>query len=111
MLRNRHSRSLAAAIWFHSTIAIVALFALLVIRSASPHFLHLPSLHLSARNVALNPGHRPHFDSERLQWSAPVSVFFSYPPAAVSTSLTASLQVSFKLRTKGFRYNRPPPIC
>lgn len=92
-----------------STIAITALFGLLVIRSASPHFPR-PSFSLSARNVALNQGHRPHFDSERIQWSAPASVFFPYPPAAVTTHPSASLQSFSRLRTKGFRYNRPPPV-
>lgn len=111
MSRNGHTRKWSPAISLRATIAITALFGLLVIRSASPQFPRLPSLHLSARNVALNQGHRPHFDSERIQWSAPASVFFPYPPAAVSTNLTVTLEPFSKLRTKGFRYNRPPPFC
>jgi hypothetical protein len=92
-------------------IAIAALFGLLAIRSASPHFPWLSSVHLSTRNVVLNQGHRPHFDSERIQWSAPARVFFFYAPAAVATKLSAFLEPSSKLQTKGFRYNRPPPVC
>jgi len=94
-----------------STIAMVALFALLVIRNASPHLPPLPSLHHSAHNVASNPAHRPHFDSERLQWSAPASIFLPFPLSAVATQLNATSQPYSKLQSKGFRYNRPPPVC
>lgn len=111
MSRNGHSRKWSAVISLRATIAITALFGLLVIRSIAPHFPRLPSFHLSARNVALSQGHRPHFDSERIEWSAPANAFFPYPPAGVAAILTASLQPSSKLRTKGFRYNRPPPVC
>lgn len=96
---------------WRATVAIAALFAFLAIRNASPHFPRLPSLHHSAHNVPSNPGHRPHFDSERLQWSAPAGIFSPFPPVAISTQLIAFLQPPSKLQSKGFHYNRPPPAC
>lgn len=112
MSLNGHTRSRRReAISFQSTLAFAALFAFLVIRNAPPDFPRPPSAHHSLITVVSNHSHRPHFDSDGLQWSAPVKVFLPFPPAAVSAHFTSSSQLLSTLQTKGFHYNRPPPAC
>lgn len=98
------------AIWIQAFLAFTALFALLVARNVPPEFPKLPSLHYSSVIAVSNHGQRPHFDSDGSQWSAPVSVFLPFPPAAESTHLGVTPQLLSALQTKGFHYNRPPPV-
>src|ERR1700683_4368988 len=97
------------AIWTQAFLAFAALFALLVIRSAPPDFPRPPSLHQSSFNSVTGHSERPRFDSSGLQWSAPVSRFLPFPPAAYSAHLTPVPQLWSALQSKGFHYNRPPP--
>src|SRR5450755_749522 len=90
-------------------LAFAALFALLVIRTAPSDFPKPSSLHHSSINTVSSHDQRPNFDSEGLQWSAPVGHFLPFPPAAESAHLTPAPQRWSALQTKGFRYNRPPP--
>jgi hypothetical protein len=91
-------------------LAFAALFALLVVRIAVPDFPKPPSLHHSSISTVSDHGQRPHFDSERLQWSAPVTHFLPFPPAFESAHLIPTSQLWSALQTKGFHYNRPPPV-
>lgn len=90
-------------------LVFAALVALLLIRTAAPDFPKPPSLHHSSVNAVSSHEQRPHFDSEGLQWSAPVGHFLPFPPAAESAHLTPAFQPWSALQTKGFHYNRPPP--
>ena len=98
------------AIWFQAVVAFATLFALLAIRNAPPDFLKLPSLHHSSISVVSNHTQRPHFDFDGLEWSPPVSVFLPFPPTAEPAHLTSCAQRLSPFETKGFHYNRPPPI-
>jgi hypothetical protein len=110
MSSNGHPRDhVRGVIWSQALFAFAALFALLVIRNIPPDFPNPPSLHHSSVTDVSNYGHRPHFDSDGLQWSAPVSHFLPIPPAAESAHLTPAPQLWSALQTKGFHYNRPPP--
>jgi hypothetical protein len=91
------------------TVALAALFAFLVIRNTPPHFLPQPSLHQSSIYSVFSHGHKPHFDSDRFQWSAPGKAFVPFPLAAESSYSSPASQVLSALQTEGFRYNRPPP--
>jgi len=91
-------------------IALAAVFAFLAIRNVPPKFPQRPSIHHSSINAVFNHGHRPHFDSDRPQWSSPAKAFFPFSPAAESQDLNSASQGLSALRTKGFRYNRPPPL-
>src|SRR5579864_424999 len=91
-------------------VALAALFAFLVIRNAPPHFVRQLSLHHSSIKTVFNHGPKPHFDFDRLPWSAPVKSFLPFTPAAESSDLSPTAQVLSGLQAKGFHYNRPPPI-
>jgi hypothetical protein len=97
------------AIWTQTFLALAALVALLVFRTAPPDFPNPPSLHHSSFNSVSSHDQRPRFDSGGLQWSAPVSHFLPFPPAAGSAHLTPVPQLWSALQSKGFHYNRPPP--
>jgi hypothetical protein len=111
MVAKWHPRSVT-----HRTISkevffgIVAIFALLAARNVPPDFPPVSSHDFSIRAVSSHD-HRPHFDFNGLQWTAPVSVFLPLPPVAMSSRLAAVSQLVSTIQTKGFHYNRPPPIC
>jgi hypothetical protein len=110
MSSNGHPRNRGReAISTQTFLAFAALFALLVIRTAPPDFPRLPSLHQSSVNTVSGHHERPRFDSDGLQWSAPVGHFLPFPPAADSAHLTPVPQLCSALQSKGFHYNRPPP--
>lgn len=90
-------------------LAFAALFALLVVRTATPNFTKPLSVHHSSVNTVSSHTQRPHFDSDGWQWSAPVGHFLPFPPVSESAHLTAASQPWSALQTKGFHYNRPPP--
>lgn len=98
------------AIWIRGMIALAAVFAFLVIRNSPPNFPQRLSIHQSSVTAVFNHGYRLHFDSDRLHWSSPAKTFFPFSPSARSQDLNSASQVLSALRTKGFRYNRPPPL-
>lgn len=98
------------AVWTQVFLAFASLFALLAIRNAPPEFPKPPSLHHSSFNAVSTHGVRPRFDANGLQWSAPVSHFLPFPPAAYSAHLTPVPQLWSALQSKGFHHNRPPPV-
>jgi hypothetical protein len=104
-----HRRSKKRAISKQFAFGIAAIFALLVARDVPPVFHHLSPDHFSVRAVSSHD-QRPHFDFNGLQWSAPVSAFLPLPPVAISSHLSSSSQFLSNIRTKGFHYNRPPPV-
>jgi hypothetical protein len=110
MSSNGHPRNRRReAIWTQAFLASAALFALLVFRTAPPDFPRPPSLHHSSVNAVSSHNQRPNFDSDGLQWSAPVGHFLPFPPAADYSHLTPLPQLWSALQSKGFHYNRPPP--
>lgn len=109
-VRGYNRRAKRKAIYFQLIAALMALFALLVMRNAPPEISQLPSLHHSSLRSVSNHGHRPHFDSDASQWSAPVSHFLPFPPVAESAHLAFSSQEFSSFQAKGFHYNRPPPV-
>jgi hypothetical protein len=90
-------------------LASLALFAFLVMRNAPPDFPSPPSLHHSSITTVSDRTQRPQFNSEGLQWSAPVTRFLPYPPATESAHTNPAPQLLSSLQTSGFHYNRPPP--
>jgi hypothetical protein len=90
-------------------LACVALAAVLVARHIPPDFPAAPSIH-SAFSAKSHHDQRPRFDNNRLQWSAPADMFLPAPPVAESADLALSVEPLPRLQTKGFHYNRPPPL-
>ena len=96
--------------WAQGMLALAALFALLVNRNVPPNFPEVSSLQHSSVSEVANHNQRPRFDSNSLQWSAPVKAFQPLPPAAVPVHLASASQWLPTIHTKGFHYNRPPPV-
>jgi hypothetical protein len=105
----RRRNSKRKALWIEGMVALAALFALLVIRSVPPHFSQHLSIHHPSVKAVFSLSHKPHFDSDRWQWSAPVKTLLPFPPAAESSDLRPACQMLPALQTEGFHYNRPPP--
>jgi len=109
MSPQNHSRSgRHGTIWINALLVFAAAFALLAARDFQPRFPQGPSIH-SAINALSTRQDRPRFDSNNLQWSAPVQGYLPLPPATAAPQLALSLQSTSGLQTKGFHYNRPPP--
>ena len=111
MSLNGNPRSIwRQAIGIQAIVACAALFALLAIRNVPPDFPQTPSLHHSSISAVSSHDQRPHFDSNGSQWSAPVSRFLQLPPTSDPAHLTPTRRLLSALQTKGFHYNRPPPV-
>jgi hypothetical protein len=95
--------------WARIVLACVALAAVLVARHISPSFPAEPSIH-SAFSANSHHDQRPRFNNDGLQWCAPADVFLPAPPVARAAHLASAAEPLPKLQTKGFHYNRPPPL-
>lgn len=97
-----------------AALVLVGLFAFLTARLAPPEFPRTSSS-TAAINADSNHGgskhnQRPRFDNDGSQWIAPVRNFHPIPSARETTQLATSVEIYYKLQTKGFHYNRPPPV-
>jgi hypothetical protein len=95
--------------WMRAVLASMALLAVLAARNVPPEFPKAPSLQ-SAVGANLHHDQRPRFDNSGLKWSAPVASFLQAPPAIESAHLASTPLPCSRLQTKGFHFNRPPPI-
>ena len=97
-------------IWIGTTFASLALFATLAARNALPHFPQRPRVQ-SSINAESHRDPRPRFDDNDSNWVAPAeSLPQLLPPIAESAHLTPSPRRFAAIQTKGFHFNRPPPI-
>jgi hypothetical protein len=87
----------------------VVLSGVLVARNIPPNFPPKPSAH-SAFNATSHHDQRPRFDHNGSQWSSPADAFLPTPPVAEPADLVLTSQLFSTLQTKGFHYNRPPPL-
>jgi len=110
MSLERHIRSGShGRIWIQAGLACVALFAVLAARNVPPDFFKSPCIH-SAISDDSHHDQRPRFDDSGSKWKAPADTFRLLPPTAESAHLTPTPQLFSTPQTKGFHYNRPPPI-
>jgi hypothetical protein len=96
------------ATWMRVVVASVALFSIFAARSTPSQFPDAPANH----SIGADSHHeqRPRFDRGAFSWSAPVAAFVLLPPSAEPPNLTPASQVTSTLQTKGFHFNRPPPV-
>lgn len=94
--------------WARTVLVSVALSAVLVARNVPPIFPAKSSIH-SAVNASAHHDQRPRF-AKGLQWSSPTDVFLLPPPITESARTALISEHVFALQTKGFHYNRPPPL-
>jgi hypothetical protein len=87
----------------------VVLSGVLVARNIPPNFPTRPAAH-SAFSATSHHDQRPRFNHDGFQWNSPVDAFLPTPPAAESAELAPASQLFSILQTKGFHYNRPPPL-
>ena len=110
MWLERHFRSGShGTIWMRAVVASAMLFAVLAARNVPPHFPKAPGVR-SAVSDNSHHDQRPRFDNSGSKWSAPADSFLPDPPAAESAHLAPTPQLFSTLQTKGFHYNRPPPV-
>ena len=110
MSREPHFRgSSHGTIRIRALLASAALFAILAARDVPPHFPQAQGVHST---ISTNSPHdqRPRFDNGGLDWSAPADSFLPVPPTAESSRVTPTPPLLSTLQTKGFHFNRPPPI-
>jgi hypothetical protein len=96
-------------IWIRAVLASIALLAVLAARNVPPHFPSASRVH-SAASADSHHDQRPRFDNSGSKWSAPADSFRPVPPTPESAHLTPTPRLFSTLQTKGFHFNRPPPI-
>ncbi len=97
-------------IWIRAVLASVVLFAVLAARNVPSDFSKAASVH-STISADSHLDQRPRFDYSSSEWNAPADTFQLLPPTAESAHLTPTPDSFSTIQTKGFHYNRPPPIC
>jgi hypothetical protein len=92
-----------------AVLAAVVLFAIFAARGIPPDFSQALNPHPT---IAANSHHdqRPRFDDSAYQWSAPPVTFQLTLPNAELAGLIREPEVFSTIQTKGFHFNRPPPI-
>lgn len=95
-------------VWMRALFACTALIGVLAARNVLPQFPHPLNTHSVSSDSHLDQ--RPRFDNSGSKWSAPTDCFLPTPPVAESHHLAPAPQLFSTLQTKGFHFNRPPPI-
>ena len=104
----RPTRKRSHGLVLHRVVIVcVAALSILLARSASSSFQHIP-LSLTVSSHA-DHDHRQCFDHEDSQWATAASTLLSTPPLA-SVQLTRTAEPFVEIVTDGLHYNRPPPI-
>jgi hypothetical protein len=108
MSSQRHFRSSGNAIGIRGRLVFFVLIAIFAARSAPAVFLGATTEH----SIAADSRHdqRPRFNSRVLAWTAPIAAFVLFPADAEPLNLAAAQELFLTLQTKGFHFNRPPPI-
>jgi hypothetical protein len=90
-------------------LAAVVLFAIFAARGVPPDFSQALNPHST---IAANSHHdqRPRFVDSAYQWGAPPATFQLTLPNAELAGLIVEPEVFSTIQTKGFHFNRPPPV-
>jgi len=96
-------------IWSRAVLASVVFLAVLAARNVPPHFPKAASAQ-SAISADSHHDQRPRFNINSSKWSAPTDIFVPAPPTAESVHVAPAPQLFCMLQSKGFHYNRPPPL-
>jgi hypothetical protein len=92
-----------------AALGALVLFAIFAARGVPPDFSRALNSHPT---LEANSHHdqRPRFDDSAYQWSAPPASFQIRLPDAELAGLIVEPEVFSTIQTKGFRFNRPPPV-
>lgn len=94
--------------YYRAAVMCVAALSLLLARSAPPSLPH--TFADSAVISGADDTHRFLFDQENFQWGTFASFAQSTPPPVAAPHRVMSAEPSLEVSTKGWHYNRPPPI-
>lgn len=108
-LKRHFRRGIHGRIWIRTVLACVALLAVLAARNVAADFSQAPCVHAV---IGASPHHdqKPRFDDSNSEWCAPANGFQLLPPTAESIHVPLTPHLSSTVQTKGFHYNRPPPM-
>jgi hypothetical protein len=90
-------------------LASLVLFAIFAARGVAPDFTRA----LNSHSLVVADSHhdqRPRFDDSGYRWSEPAAAFELLVPTAKLAGLILAPKVFSPIQTKGFHFNRPPPI-
>ncbi len=109
MSLDRHFRSDGhGAMWIRAVLAFIVLLGVFAAREVPSHFSDA-GIH-STVGADSHHDQRPRFDQGASDWNAPPAIVLVFPPTGESQHLMFTAQLLSTLRTKGFHFNRPPPI-
>jgi len=97
------------AFWVRALLVSVALSSVLVARNVPPRFPRTLGVH-SAISPDAHHDQRPRFDNNGSQWGTVADSFLPAPPVVESAPLTPLPHLFTTLQSKGFHFNRPPPV-
>jgi hypothetical protein len=106
-LSRNTGKGMFGTLWIATVPAYVVLSSLLVAQNVPLEF---PSASVGQCSISAGStiGQTQRFDSDGLQWTAPVGAFVILPPTGrVNWNFTQQLLRA--IQTKGFHFNRPPP--
>jgi hypothetical protein len=109
MSPNRHLRKgIFWTGWSATIFALAMLSSLLVAPKVPLEFPQATSVRQCSVSTGSTHGQASRFDSDGLQWAAPLSTSVILPCAAQANS-TLTQQLFPAIEVKGFHFNRPPP--
>lgn len=105
---DRQTRScILVPVWIAAVAALTLLSSVLVAQN-SPEFPQAASVRQSSISAGPVRCQTQRFDSDGLQWTAPLSNSVILPSAR-SANWNITEQLLPAIETKGFHFNRPPP--
>jgi hypothetical protein len=109
MSRNRNiHRAMFGTVWVATIPAVLVLSSLLVAQNVSLEFPRAPSVRQCSISAGSTHSQTQRFDSDGMQWIAPVGAFVILP-SAEGANWALAQQPLRAIQTKGFHFNRPPP--
>jgi len=101
-------KGIIGTVWLATVPSLVVLSSLLVAQDVPFQFSATPSAQQCSIRASSAQCQTQRFDSDGLQWIAPVSTFVILP-SAESANWNFRQQLLPGIQTKGFHFNRPPP--
>jgi hypothetical protein len=105
--RNIH-RGMFSTVRVATIPALLVLSSFLVAQNVSLEFPRAPSAPQCSISEGSTHGQTQRFDSDGMQWIAPVGAFVIIP-SAEGANWALTQQPLPAIQTKGFHFNRPPP--
>jgi hypothetical protein len=110
MLGSRNmGRGIFGTVWI-TTVPALVVFSLLVAENVRVEFPQPPSVTQYSIRAGSAHCQPQRFCPDGVQWTAPVGAFVILPTGGGSASGNFIQQLFRAMQTKGYRFNRPPPV-